>query len=220
MAARQLEHSGGAQAAASNGATAAAAEQQEEQQLSDAVEPAAAAQGAARRSRAARTAAASSPTVEAAIAASQWTLEAAAAALQEVAQGALAQGTSEEAAAAAQQQDVLYVRRGQQPGPATVGCSCVYVLRRPDGYFYAGSTEAIGDRLKSHRQRTGKGGPHMEMAFLSLGSSQGAASLARSVESAVIRELQRRGFPMLSATDARRRHVARASGVAASAGDN
>ncbi|PRW39283.1 mitochondrial-targeted muts 1 [Chlorella sorokiniana] len=89
-----------------------------------------------------------------------------------------------------------------------------------DGYFYAGSTEAIGDRLKSHRQRTGKGGPHMEMAFLSLGSSQGAASLARSVESAVIRELQRRGFPMLSATDARRRHVARASGVAASAGDN
>ena len=44
------------------------------------------------------------------------------------------------------------MRRGQQPGPATVGCSCVYVLRRPDGYFYAGSTEAIGDRLKSHRQ--------------------------------------------------------------------
>lgn len=42
-----------------------------------------------------------------------------------------------------------------------------------------------------------------------------SAHAARSVESAAIRELQRRGFPMLSAADARRRHVARASGVAA-----
>lgn len=45
-----------------------------------------------------------------------------------------------------------YVARGQAPGPATVGASCVYVLRRPDGHFYAGSTDALHDRIRAHRQ--------------------------------------------------------------------
>ena len=44
------------------------------------------------------------------------------------------------------------MRRRQAPGPATVGSSCVYVLRRPDGFFYAGSTEALYDRIRAHRQ--------------------------------------------------------------------
>jgi hypothetical protein len=55
-------------------------------------------------------------------------------------------------AAPALKQDAQYVRRGQAPGPATVGSSCIYVLRRPDGFFYAGSTEALYDRIRAHRQ--------------------------------------------------------------------
>jgi hypothetical protein len=43
-----------------------------------------------------------------------------------------------------------------------------------------------------------------------------ALRTAKAVESGVIRELERRGFPMLSTTDARRRHVAGAAGTPAS----
>ena len=33
------------------------------------------------------------------------------------------------------------VRAGQVPPPSTVGCSCIYVLRRNDGRFYCGQTD-------------------------------------------------------------------------------
>ncbi len=33
------------------------------------------------------------------------------------------------------------VRAGQVPPPSTVGCSCIYVLRRGDGRFYCGQTD-------------------------------------------------------------------------------
>lgn len=45
-----------------------------------------------------------------------------------------------------------YVLRGQAPAPSTVGTSCVYVLRRPDGFFYVGSTDSLYDRIRAHRQ--------------------------------------------------------------------
>ncbi|KAL4438720.1 hypothetical protein ABPG77_006324 [Micractinium sp. CCAP 211/92] len=154
----------------------------------------------------------------------RWTIEAAAAAVQQVAQDALAslpQGADVGAEHALQPQ---YVVRGQAPGPATVGASCVYVLRRADGHFYAGSTDALHDRIRAHRQRTGRGGPDMVLAYLSLGRSQDAAALAKAVETAAIRELQQRGFPLVSAADARRRHVAatsssKGSGAAAAAAE-
>jgi predicted GIY-YIG superfamily endonuclease len=44
------------------------------------------------------------------------------------------------------------VLRGQAPPPATAGESCAYVLRRADGHFYAGSTDSLFDRMRSHRQ--------------------------------------------------------------------
>jgi predicted GIY-YIG superfamily endonuclease len=62
-----------------------------------------------------------------------------------------------------------------------VGESCTYVLRRSDGHFYAGSTDSLYDRIRAHRQRTGKGGPGMELVFVSLGRSQGAAGLGEWV---------------------------------------
>jgi len=35
------------------------------------------------------------------------------------------------------------VRAGQVPPPATVGHSCVYVVRRLDGAFYCGETDDL-----------------------------------------------------------------------------
>lgn len=31
----------------------------------------------------------------------------------------------------------------QNPPPSTVGCSCVYVVRRKDGWFYCGQTDDL-----------------------------------------------------------------------------
>ncbi len=39
------------------------------------------------------------------------------------------------------------VRAGQVPPPATVGHSCVYVVRRPDGAFYCGETDDLKSAL-------------------------------------------------------------------------
>ena len=37
---------------------------------------------------------------------------------------------------------VHYVRKGQDPPPRTVGCACVYVVRREDGCFYVGESSS------------------------------------------------------------------------------
>ncbi|PSC73121.1 DNA mismatch repair mitochondrial isoform X1, partial [Micractinium conductrix] len=146
----------------------------------------------------------------------RWTLEAAATALQEVAQDTI------ETAAGGQGgpvQQLQVVRPRQEPGPASEGTACVYVLRRADGFFYAGSTGRMLGRLKEHRKRAAHG-PALELAYISLGPAKDWTALANTVESALIRELQSRGFPFESATDARRRHVAGASGTSGSAGSN
>ena len=39
------------------------------------------------------------------------------------------------------------VRAGQVPPPSTVGCSCIYVLRRSDGRFYCGQTDNMKGEL-------------------------------------------------------------------------
>ncbi|KAL4440153.1 hypothetical protein ABPG75_003154 [Micractinium tetrahymenae] len=196
--------------------TAAAAALAETTAAAGAEQPGAEAAPARRAVRRGRSS--SSSNGAAAAADSRWTIESAATALQQVAQDALAslpQGAGVSAGAPLQPQ---YVARGQAPGPATVGASCVYVLRRADGHFYAGSTDALHDRIRAHRQRTGRGGPDMVLAYLSLGRSQDAAALAKAVEAAAIRELQHRGFPLVSAADARRRHVAGGSGSGNGAG--
>ena len=41
------------------------------------------------------------------------------------------------------------VRAGQVPPPSTVGCSCIYVLRRSDGRFYCGQTDNMKGGLCS-----------------------------------------------------------------------
>ena len=41
------------------------------------------------------------------------------------------------------------VRAGQVPPPSTVGCSCIYVLRRSDGRFYCGQTDNMKGGLSA-----------------------------------------------------------------------
>lgn len=43
-----------------------------------------------------------------------------------------------------------------QPPPAVSSAHAVYCLRYPSGYFYAGQSVRVGDRLKEHRRNRGE----------------------------------------------------------------
>ena len=73
------------------------------------------------------------------------------------------------------------------PPPSTVGCSCVYIVRRGDGRFYCGQTDELRGRLNRHR-KTGKvrGGGRLEAVYLVVPSEGQGQSTARAVEAQVI----------------------------------
>jgi hypothetical protein len=79
--------------------------------------------------------------------------------------------------------------------------------------WLAGSTDSLRQRIAAHRRRKPSsssrvgGGPGIEVAYVALAGDRGGASMARLAEAAVIQALQRAAFPLLSATDARRRHA-------------
>ncbi|CAL8466240.1 g5776 [Coccomyxa elongata] len=93
---------------------------------------------------------------------------------------------------------------GKVPPPSTAGCSCVYVVRRSDGYFYCGESDDIKARLQRHR-RAGpvKGGRTMEAVYMSIPAGLAGKSAAVAIEARVIREMHSAGFPLLSVHDAR-----------------
>ena len=74
------------------------------------------------------------------------------------------------------------------PPPSTVGCSCVYIVRRGDGRFYCGQTDELKGRLNRHRSKAGKvrGGGRMEAAYLVVPSSEQGQSTAKVVEAQAI----------------------------------
>ena len=66
--------------------------------------------------------------------------------------GGLSSGHRAVAVAAAALETSI-VRGGQVPPPSTVGCSCVYIVRRSDGWFYCGETDNIAGMLwQQHSQ--------------------------------------------------------------------
>ena len=79
------------------------------------------------------------------------------------------------------------VRGGEVPPPSTVGCSCVYILRRGDGRFYCGQTDELKGRLNRHR-KTGKvrGGGRLEAVYLVVPCKGQGQSTARAVEAQMI----------------------------------
>jgi hypothetical protein len=112
---------------------------------------------------------------------------------------------------------VYFVRAGELPPPSTVGESAVYVMRRSDGWWYCGSTDSMTDRLMTHRGERGGGSqvndPQAECCYILMsegggggGGNGGGSSMAMAVESEVIKVLHQAGFPLLSTTDAGKRH--------------
>lgn len=92
------------------------------------------------------------------------------------------------------------------PTVIDTGLSCLYVIKTRDGFFYVGETDDICARIETHRRDNQKA--QCGVVYFVV---QGGKSVARHLESATIRELSRRGFPMLSTNDGR--HVSLPQGV-------
>lgn len=115
------------------------------------------------------------------------------------------------------------VRKGWSPPPAVVGRSCVYVVRRSDGYFYCGESDDLPARLAAHAARLlrGAGGfdaaddsnktnysqprRSIEACYVTVGFGEGGKTAARAIEAAAIRAMRGAGLPLLSDADARHR---------------
>jgi predicted GIY-YIG superfamily endonuclease len=99
----------------------------------------------------------------------------------------------------------------ETPSAAAGGWTCVYILRRGDGWAYCGETDDLTRRLATHRARgradrkktrdpaSGK----IECVFVRVPKSLGGKSAARRLESKVIGALLDAGVPLLSGNDAR-----------------
>ncbi|KAL4544776.1 hypothetical protein Ndes2526B_g00720 [Nannochloris sp. 'desiccata'] len=114
---------------------------------------------------------------------------------------------------------------GMIPPVRTVGASCVYIVRRSDGWYYVGSSDSLQDRIKTHRQRGSNSriaDPKAEFAYVVVshgergrdgeekcigGNGAAGASAAKSVEAEVIRAMKTAGYPLLSEADARKRYA-------------
>ena len=121
--------------------------------------------------------------------------------------------------------NVGYVGFDETPSAASGAWTCVYVLRRADGWAYCGETDDLARRLETHRATArrgsyGKGGEKknkpvgckIECVFVTVPKTSGGKSAARLLESRVIRRLARLDAPLLSGRDAR--NVSFGSGMA------
>ena len=88
---------------------------------------------------------------------------------------------------------VVIVPAGFDSPPRLEGSACVYIVKGERG-FYVGETESVRQRLMQHRKRFGAG---LEMAVLPVGDK----SEGRGVEAALIREMRKEGFPLISDHD-------------------
>ena len=90
------------------------------------------------------------------------------------------------------------------PPPAARAWSCVYVLRRGDGWAYCGESDDLSGRLAAHRANAAReGSSDVECTFITVPREGGGKSRARALESRVIRKLRAEGIPLLSGSDAR-----------------
>mmetsp|Transcript_27836 Transcript_27836/g.40958 ORF Transcript_27836/g.40958 Transcript_27836/m.40958 type:complete len:107 (+) Transcript_27836:1-321(+) len=95
---------------------------------------------------------------------------------------------------------MIVVGESEDVPPLSNSNSYVYVARTVDGWFYVGETDNLRARIATHRRNSRFGGKGV--AFICQDVPLGGKSTARRVEAAVIRDLWRLGFPLLSLADA------------------
>ena len=110
---------------------------------------------------------------------------------------------------------VGYVGFDETPSAASGAWTCVYVLRRADGWAYCGETDDLAKRLETHRatarrensarsdSKNRNKNTKIECVFVTVPKTSGGKSAARLLESRVIRRLTNEDAPLLSGRDAR-----------------
>ena len=91
---------------------------------------------------------------------------------------------------------------------SSAGQTCVYVLRRGDGWCYCGESDHLPTRLTSHRQSTVR---LIELVYVAVPKEAGGKSAARSLESRVIQALNLARVPLWSDQDASHKNFGAAS---------
>ena len=106
------------------------------------------------------------------------------------------------------------------PPAAARAWTCVYVLRRSDGWAYCGETDDLAGRLAAHRSLARRGGAKcdVECAFVSVPREAGGKSAARALETRVIERFRREGTPLLSGSDGRNTSFGSAGGGSSGGG--
>jgi predicted GIY-YIG superfamily endonuclease len=99
--------------------------------------------------------------------------------------------------------EVIYVGPNQTPPIGSAGQTCVYILRRGDGWCYCGESDHLPTRLATHRQSSQR---LIELVYVAVPKEAGGKSAARALESRVIQALQRARVPLWSDQDAAHKH--------------
>lgn len=104
--------------------------------------------------------------------------------------------------------DVISVGPNEMPPLSSAGQTCVYILRRGDGWCYCGESDHLPTRLTSHRQSTVR---LIELVYVAVPKEAGGKSAARSLESRVIQALNLARVPLWSDQDASHKNFGAAS---------
>ena len=108
--------------------------------------------------------------------------------------------------------DVGFIKFNETPSAASGQWTCVYVLRRADGWAYCGETDDLATRIETHRQtarreakrnNSNNSAAQIECVFVTVPKGEGGKSTARLLESRMIRKLKAENVPLLSGSDGR-----------------
>ena len=105
--------------------------------------------------------------------------------------------------------DVISVSANETPPLGSAGQTCVYVLRRGDGWCYCGESDHLPTRLATHRQSTAR---LIEVVYVAVPKEAGGKSAARALESRVIQALNLARVPLWSDQDASHKNFGAAMG--------
>jgi predicted GIY-YIG superfamily endonuclease len=93
----------------------------------------------------------------------------------------------------------VHVNYNETPPISSAGQTCVYVLRRSDGWCYCGESDHLPSRLATHRQKSDR---LIELTYVAIPKEIGGKSAARALESRVIQALNTARVPLWSDQDA------------------